>query len=301
MAEASADRILFAVALRLGSVFLFQCMNSAIKLAEASGATLGEILFFRQFGAACLITLVIMRGPGLASIRTERFGAHVLRAVMGLTAMVLTFTALLALPLAESTTIAFTMPIFATILGAVVLREPTGWHRWAAVITGFIGVLIVAQPGSGHFPLWGALSGLAAAFTTASVSILLRQIAKTEATMTTVFWFSALSVLPLGIVYLFVAQPHDAYGWAMLAAVGILGGIAQIFMTSSIRYGPVSLVVPMDYSSLLWATLFGWLLFSALPTPMTWIGAPIIIASGLYIVWREHVRRRPVTDEAVTA
>jgi len=301
MADASADRILFAVALRLGSVFLFQCMNSAIKLAEAAGATLGEILFYRQFGAACLITLVIMQGPGLASIRTQRFGAHVLRAVMGLTAMVFTFTALLALPLAESTTIAFSMPIFATILGALVLKEPTGWHRWAAVLAGFIGVLIVAQPGSGHFPLWGALSGLAAAFTTASVSILLRQIAKTEATMTTVFWFSALSVLPLGIVYLFVAKPHDLTGWAMLAAVGILGGIAQIFMTSSIRYGPVSLVVPMDYSSLLWATLFGWLLFNALPTPMTWIGAPIIIASGLYIVWREHVRRRPVTDEAVTA
>lgn len=301
MADASADRILFAVALRLGSVFLFQCMNSAIKLAEASGATLGEILFYRQFGAACLITLVIMRGPGLASVRTERFGAHVLRAVMGLTAMVLTFTAVLALPLAESTTIAFTMPIFATILGAVVLKEPTGWHRWVAVVTGFIGVLIVAQPGSGHFPLWGALSGLAAALMTASVSILLRQIAKTEATMTTVFWFSVLSVLPLGIVYLFVAQAHTAFGWGALIAVGLLGGIAQIFMTSSIRHGPVSLVVPMDYSSLLWATLFGWLLFKVLPTPATWIGAPIIIASGLYIVWREHVRRRPMTDEAVSA
>ena len=119
--------------------------------------------------------------------------------------------------------------------------------------------------------------------------------------MTTVFWFSALSVLPLGIVYAFVAQPHDAIGWCLLASVGILGGIAQIFMTSSIRYGPVSLVVPMDYSSLIWATLFGWLLFDVLPTPMTWIGAPIIIASGLYIVWREHVRRRPTTDKAVSA
>jgi drug/metabolite transporter (DMT)-like permease len=301
MADASADRILFAVALRLGSVLLFQCMNSAIKLAEAQGATLGEILFFRQFGAACLITLVIMAGPGLASVKTARFGAHVLRAAMGLTAMVFTFVALLALPLAESTSIAFTMPIFATILGALLLREPTGWHRWAAVVAGFVGVLIVAQPGSGHFPLSGALSGLAAALTTASVSILLRQIARTEATMTTVFWFSALSVLPLGIVYAFVAQPHDAIGWCLLASVGILGGIAQIFMTSSIRYGPVSLVVPMDYSSLIWATLFGWLLFDVLPTPMTWIGAPIIIASGLYIVWREHVRRRPTTDKAVSA
>ncbi|MBX9642296.1 MAG: DMT family transporter [Mycobacteriaceae bacterium] len=299
MADASADRILFAVALRLGSVLLFQCMNSAIKLAEASGASLGEILFFRQFGAACLITAMIVNGPGLDSVRTERFGAHLLRAAMGLTAMVLTFVAILALPLAESTTIAFTMPIFATILGAVVLREATGWHRWAAVIVGFVGVLIVAQPGSGHFPLWGALSGLAAAMMTASVSILLRQIARTEATMTTVFWFSTLSLAPLGIVYAFVCQPHALAGWGLLISVGVLGGAAQILMTSSIRHGPVSLVVPMDYSSLIWATLFGWLLFNVLPTPMTWIGAPIIIASGLYIVWREHVRRRPQTAGAI--
>ena len=299
MADASADRILFAIALRLASVLLFQCMNSAIKLAEAAGATLGEILFFRQFGAACLITLIIMSGPGLQSVRTERFGAHVLRAAMGLTAMIFTFVALLALPLAEATSIAFTMPIFATILGALVLREPTGWHRWIAVAAGFVGVLIVAQPGGGSLPLWGALSGLAAAFTTASVSILLRQIARTEATMTTVFWFSVLSVQPLALVYLFVAQGHDAYGWALLAAVGLLGGVAQVFMTSSIRFGPVSLVVPMDYSSLIWATLFGWLLFDTLPTAMTWIGAPIIIASGLYIVWREQVRRRPQTAGAI--
>lgn len=299
MAEASADRILFAVALRLGSVLLFQCMNAAIKLAEAAGATLGEILFFRQFGAALLIAGLIAAGPGLGSVRTQRFGAHVLRTAMGLTAMVLTFTALLALPLAEATSIGFTMPIFATILGALVLREPTGWHRWLAVAAGFAGVLIVAQPGSGSVPILGALSGLAAALTTAGVSILLRQIAKTEATMTTVFWFSALSVLPLGIVYLFVARTHDGYGWALLASVGLLGGIAQIFMTSSIRYGPVSLVVPMDYSSLLWATLFGWLFFDVLPTPMTWIGAPIIIASGLYIVWRERVRARQATAQAI--
>jgi len=242
---------------------------------------------------------VILAGPGLPSIATKRLPAHVVRAVVGLSAMAFTFNGIVALPLAEATTIGFTVPVFATILGALVLREPTGWHRWAAVATGFAGVLIVAQPGGDHFPLWGAGCALAGAFGTASVSILLRQIGKTESALTTVFWFSALSLVPLSVIYARAAQPHELVTWACLASVGILGGLAQIAMTTSLRLGPVSVVVPMDYSSLLWATLLGWLVFDTLPAKATWFGAPVIVASGLYIVWREHVRRQEETDRAI--
>ncbi|QNA84743.1 DMT family transporter [Sphingomonas sp. So64.6b] len=298
MAETN-DRILPAIAMRLMSVALFASMNAVIKLAEERGATLGEILFFRQFGAAILLTAILIAGPGLRSVTTQRLPAHLARAALGLSAMACTFTTVLVLPLAESTTLGFTMPIFATILGALILREPTGWHRWAAVAAGFAGVLIVAQPGSGHFPIWGAVSGLAAAFLTASVSILLRQISRTEGTMTTVFWFSTLSLVPLGIVYAFVVQPHAPITWILLIGIGLIGGVAQLAMTSALRLGPVSVVVPMDYSSLLWATAYGWLIFGVLPSTWTWIGAPVIIASGLYIVWREHVRRTQLTLETV--
>jgi drug/metabolite transporter (DMT)-like permease len=286
-----ADRILPAIGMRLLSVVIFALMNSAIKLAERHGASVSEILFFRQFGACLLVSGVILAGPGLPSIATKRLPAHIIRAVVGLSAMAFTFNGIVALPLAEATTIGFTVPIFATILGALVLREPTGWHRWGAVAAGFAGVLIVAQPGSGdHFPLWGAGCALAGAFGTASVSILLRQIGKTESALTTVFWFSALSLVPLSVIYARAAQSHDLVTWACLAGVGIFGGLAQIAMTTSLRLGPVSVVVPMDYSSLLWATF---------PAEATWFGAPIIVASGLYIVWREHVRRREETDRAI--
>ena len=295
------DRILAAIGLRLVSVGTFAGMNVCIKLAEQHGAALGEILFWRQFGAAVLVGGIVLAGPGWRSVATTRMPAHVLRAVMGLTAMAFTFATILALPLAEATTIGFTMPIFATILGAVILSEPTGWHRWLAVLIGFGGVLIVAQPGSGHFPIWGAVTGLSAAMLTASVSILLRQIGRTEAAMTTVFWFSTLSMLPLGILYTIVFKTHPLDTWLFLAAVGLLGGAAQLAMTSALGLGPVSVVVPMDYSSLIWATLFGWLVFDTLPGPATWIGAPIIVASGLYIVWREHLRRQTETTQAVTA
>ncbi len=296
----ASDRLLPAIGLRLLSVGLFATMNACIKLAEARGAALGEILFFRQAGAAVLVTAVIAAGPGLATIRTQRLGAHVLRCVVGVISMAFTFAALLALPLAEATAIAFSTPIFATILGALVLGEPTGWRRWCAVALGFVGVLIVMQPGGHAIPLYGAACGLIAAMLTATVFIQLRQIGRTERAQTTVWWFSVLSLLPLGIVFLLSVQPHPPTTWLTLIGVGLVGGCAQLAMTASLRRGAVSLVVPFDYTSLLWATAYGWALFGTLPGETTWLGAPVIVASGLYIVWREHRRRQAATQAAIT-
>ena len=138
-------------------------------------------------------------------------------------------------------------------------------------------------------------------FLTANVSILVRQMGRTESTATIVFWFSALSLVPLAPLYLFWADWHPAFTWVWLLAIGLLGGAAQFAMTGSLRLGPVSVVVPMDYSSLLWAAALGWLLFGALPAPATWAGAPIIVASGLVIVWRERVRVLEQTRQATTA
>ena len=290
------DRLLAAVGLRLTSAALFSLMNVGIKLAEAGGATLGEILFFRQAGAAVLVAGVVAAGPGFGSLATGRFPAHLLRCAIGLTAMALTFSAILMLPLAEATTIGFSMPIFATVLGALLLGEPTGWRRWAAVAAGFAGVAIVAQPAGGHMPPAGIALGLGAAFCTSTVMILLRQIGRTEAAMTTVWWFSALSAAVLLPVYLFAAKAHPPLVWATLAGIGLLGGAAQLAMTGSLARGPVSVVVPMDYTTLIWATLLGWLTFGTLPVAATWTGAPVIVASGLFIVWREHVRRREETE-----
>lgn len=294
------DRILLAVTLRLSSVVLFVLMNLCIKLATNGGAHLGEILFWRQAGAALLVSAVIVAGPGLRSVATARFGAHVLRCVVGLTSMAFLFHTIAVLPLAEATTIGFSMPIFATVLGALLLKEPTGWRRWAAVIVGFAGVVIVTRPGGdgAHIPLAGAATGLVAAFLTAVVTILLRTIGRTERPLTTVFWFSVLSLAPLGIAYALAAQAHTPWVWLVLVCCGLFGGAAQIAMTTSLAYGPVSTVVPMDYTSLLWATLFDLAVFGMAPAESTWIGAPVIVASGLYIVWREHVRRREETTQA---
>ncbi len=292
------DQVFKGILLRLFAIACLSTMSALIKLAEARGAGLVETMFHRQFWAVPLVTAWIAAGPGLGSIRTRRFGAHAVRTAVGMTGMVFTFGSVLLLPLAEATTFQFTVPIFATILGALVLGEPTGWHRWGAVIAGFVGVLIVAQPGSTHIPLQGAAVGLLAALFVAIVAILLRQIGKTESAGTTVFWFSALSVPPLGLVYAFHLQPHDAGTWAVLIGIGLVGGLGQLALTGAMRYAPVSVVVPMDYSSLIWGTLYGWALFGMLPTRWTLLGAPVIIASGLYIVWRERRRGLTLTEAA---
>lgn len=283
----------------MGSAAAFTLMNLCIKLAEAHGAHLAEILFFRQSFALPPVLLWIALGPGLGSIRTAHFGAHLSRAALGLMSMCFVFSTVLLLPLAEATTLQFTLPIFATILGAVVLREPTGWHRWSAVGVGFLGVLIVTQPGTGHMAALGIATGLTGAFLAASVTILLRQISRTESAPTIVFWFSLLSLPPLGIGFAIYGQPHPWETWALMMSVGLVGGIAQLMMTASLGVAPVSAVVPADYSGLVWAALLGWLAFGAFPGWATWAGAPVIIASGLYIVWREHRLRRQRTTRAL--
>lgn len=297
----AAQRPLYALGLRLLAIAALATMSALIKLASMHGVQLAETLFFRQFFAVPVVLAIVLAGPGIGSLRTARIGRHVTRTLFGLIGMVANFGAVILLPLAEATTLQFTVPIFATILSTLLLKEVAGLHRWSAVLIGFIGVLLVVQPGNGHFPLFGAAVGLSAAFMVALISIQIRELGRTESPTTTVFWFSVLSIPILGLAYPFFARAHDATTWALLVSIGLIGGIGQMALTSALRWAPVSTVVPMDYSSLIWATLYGWLLFGVLPTASTWLGAPLIIASGLYIVWREHRLARRNTETAIAA
>lgn len=295
------DRRSFALGLRLFAIACLASMSALVKLAELRGTDLLEIMFCRQFLALPPVLAWVAIGPGFASLKTARLGAHATRTLYGLIGMVATFGALILLPLAVAATLQFTVPIFATILATLLLKEVAGIHRWSAVVVGFVGVLVVVRPGGGEIPLLGGAVGLIAAFMVALISIQLRTLGRTEPAATTVFWFSLLSSLVLAITLPFVIQAHDLLTWTILAGIGVIGGIGQMALTASLRWAPVSTVVPMDYSSLIWATLYGWLLFGALPGAGIWLGAPLIIASGLYIVWREHKLSRHNTETATAA
>ncbi len=284
------------MALRLLAVALLSVMFACVKLLSERGVGVIESLFYRQ-SILFLVVLVwiggsalVGKGPNLAAIRTQRPRAHFIRMVVGITAMGFNFWSYTLLPMAEAATIGFAVPIFATALAALLLKEPTGMHRWGAVAAGFIGVLIVLQPGGAHINAFGGLVAIVAAFLTASVTIVIRRLGSTESAATIVFWFALTSLVPLIPALLVMGEWHMPQHWGLIALMGLAGGLAQISLTAALRLAPVALVVPMDYTGLLWSSLIGLLLFAQWPVAATWLGAPVIMASGLYILWREHRR-----------
>ncbi|WP_037504244.1 DMT family transporter [Sphingobium bisphenolivorans] len=267
-------------------------MFVTVRLADSHGVHVVESIFYRQALALPVVFAWVAMTGGMGSLRTRRIRAHATRMVIGLTGMILNFLSYILLPPAEAATIGFTMPIFGTILSALVLREATGIHRWGAVIIGFLGVLIMIRPDAAHFPPIGLAVAIAAACVTAIVSLILRELGRTENSGVIVFWFTLLSLPPLGTAMLFYGQSHDLATWGLLLLIGVVGGIAQICLTAALRWGPVSVVLPMDYSTIIWTTLLGWAIWGDWPMSTTWVGAALITASGLYIAWREHVRAR---------
>lgn len=294
---APAERRLLAILLRLVNALALTVMFAMVKLAAERGVNLFESVVYRQLLAIPLVVGLVLAGPGLRSVRTQRPWAHVWRTVLGICGMCLNFLTYRLLPIAEATVLLFTVPIFATILSAVFLKERVGPHRWGAVVLGFVGVLIVVQPGGSALPAHGVLVGMTASLVVSAINITLRQIGKTETATTTVFWFTIMS-MPLAVALPVFGHMHDSYTFGILLVLGILGGIAQLTSTAALRLAPVSVVLPIDYSSLIWAALVGWLIFQTVPSPTLWLGAPLIIGSGLYIVLREQKLHRQKTLSA---
>lgn len=288
------DRLL-GIALRLGAVGCFGFMAAMVKLGHEAGVSTPELVFYRfALGLPPLLAWIIW-SRNYGAWRTSRPGAHMVRALIGLTAMTLAFTALDYLPLAEATTIGFAAPLFSVMLSATILGEQVGRHRWSAVALGFAGVLIVMQPGGNDLPHEGLFYAIAGAFGVAAVTITIRQIGRTEATQTTVLWFTILSMLATGALMPFYGSAHDGPTWLILIGLGFFGGVAQLLLTASLRFAPVSVVTPFDYSQLLWAVLLGWLIWDAHAPATTWLGASVIIGSGLYTLYREQKLGREKT------
>jgi len=277
--------------LRLLAMLMLAATYAIGKILVERGANLPEIVFYRQLFAFPIAAVGAFATVGLAVMPRAPLRTHVTRTGLGMTGMVFNYGAVALLPLAEATSIGFTMPIFATILSALLLRERTGVHRWSAVALGFAGVVIMAHPESANFASWGLIVALSGALITALVAIVLRDLGRIDEAPVIVFWFTLLSLPPLGLLMLWFGQAHDPLDWLLLLGLGVSGGVAQLLMTASLKWGPVSIVIPMDYSQMIWATWAGWLFWASWPLPSTWVGAALIAVSGLYIAWRERVRR----------
>jgi drug/metabolite transporter (DMT)-like permease len=297
-----AQRPIYALALRLLAMLALSVMLLLVKLTGEHGISLPETLFWRQFlPGIALLGWLGSRGE-IGRLRTQRLSIHARRALIGGLGMFLTLGVVQILPLAEATVLGFTAPIFAVLLAVVLLREKVGVWRWAAVVLGLIGIVIIAGPDRAHLPIRGLATGIGAAFMVALISIQLRDLGRTEEPVSIVFWFSAFCAPPMALFMVWTGLPHhDPAGWTMLFGIGAAGLAAQLLMTAALRYGSVSSVIVMDYSQFGWATLWGWLFFAHVPPAQTWLGAPAIIAAGLIIAWREQVRGSVAGSRSPTA
>lgn len=279
---------LLGIGFRLGATISFGLMAALIKLGHEASIATPKLVFYRfAFGLPPLLAWIALT-RNFGAWRTRRPLAHLIRGALGLATMTLAFSALAYLPLAEATTISFVAPLFSVVLSALILSEPVGRHRWSAVALGFLGVLVVMQPAGARLPPIGLGLALTAALGVAAVTITIRQISRTESTATTVLWFTLFSMAVSGAFMPFFGRAHSVEEWLLLLMLGLAGGFGQLFLTSSLRFAPVAVVVPFDYAQLLWAVLLGWLIWDTQPLATSWIGGAIIIGSGLYTVYREH-------------
>jgi drug/metabolite transporter (DMT)-like permease len=283
-------RPFLALGLRLAAVVALATMVMLVKLASNKGVHLAEMIFWRQFITMGLLTAGFLALGRLGAVKTKRFGAHIKRAIFGLTGMFFVYGAVVLLPLAEATALSFTAPFFAVMLGVILFKEKVGKYRWGAVLLGFGGVLVLTQPGSSSAAIdpFGIGVALVAAFLVAVISFQIQDLNKTETPWSIVFWFTVLTTPIAALAVPFVYVPHTMDVWLIIVAMAFAGAAGQLLLTSSLRYGSASVVLLLDYTSLLLATWYGYSVFDTAPSANLWLGAPLIIGAGLLIAYRER-------------
>jgi drug/metabolite transporter (DMT)-like permease len=274
-----------AALLMAAAILAFSVQDAAIKwLSRDYG--LAQIIFFSRILAVPFAALLAYRSGGLAQLRAKRPLLQVVRASLTVCDMLCFTAAVWLMPLADAITIGFAAPLFMTILSVPLLKERVGPRRWTAVLLGFIGVVIVLQPSGAGYGL-PSLYALGSAFAFALLIILTRVLTATENVPCLMFWNSGIVAGTMFILMLPEWRTPTGWGiWVFLLSAGI-GAVAQLLITEAFRLGEVSLLAPIQYTSLLWAGFFGNAIFGDAPTSTLLIGAAVIVGSTLYIVERE--------------
>ncbi|TIO06499.1 DMT family transporter [Mesorhizobium sp.] len=282
--------------LKIVSVAVFVGMSSCIKAAGT--VPVGQIAFFRSFFAIFPIVIFLaFQGKLGTAFSTKRPLNHIARGVVGVCAMGLSFFALTRLPLPEAITLNYAQPLLVVVFSSIFLGEAIRVYRWSAVAVGLVGVLIISWPeltllssgaALGDQEVLGVIAALAGAATSAVAMLLVRNLVQSEPTATIVLWFSvtasvlALLSLPFGWQAL---TPLQA---GLLVAAGFCGGLAQILMTAAYRHAEASVVAPFEYTSMILGIVVGYLAFGDVPTVHMLIGGLIVVAAGIFIIWRER-------------
>ncbi len=286
-----------AILLKVLSTFMFALMAALVRFV-AEIAPVGQVVFFRSAcGLIPVLVIYTLRGQLLAAIRTSRPVGHLWRGLFSLSSMSMHFAALSRIPLVETTAIGFVSPLFTVALAALVLKERVRIYRWSAVGVGFAGVIVMLWP---HLQLVhlivagaagatiGALLALGAALINAGSVIQTRRLTDTETNSAIVFYFSLICAVGGLLTLPFGWYAPSALELAALVSIGLLGGLSHLIVTESYRFAPASVIAPFDYATMLWAFALGYVMFGEVPTTYVFVGAAIVAAAGLFVIWREH-------------
>jgi drug/metabolite transporter (DMT)-like permease len=285
------------IALKIASTFVFTLMLVCVK-AVADRIPPGEIVFCRSFFALIpIVVMLVWQGHLPEALRTKRPWTHFSRGLVGLFSMTFNFMSLALLPLPEAMTIGYASPLIIVVLAALLLHERVRLFRWSAVAIGFVGIVIILWPrftvlsgGTiGDAALLGAMLALASALFSAFAAIFIRSMTHTESTGTIVFYFAlSSSILSLAVSLPFGWAAPSGWDAAILVLMGLLGGVGQILMTSAYRHADAGTIASFDYVSMLWGLAFGFLLFREVPTSSVIFGGAIVVAAGIFIIFRER-------------
>jgi len=287
-----------AIGFKLISALLFAAMSALVrKLGNV--APVGQMVFFRSaFAILPVVVIYAWRGELASAVYTRRPLGQLGRGLLSVFGMFTNFSALTRLPLADATAISFASPLFTVALAAVILKERVRVYRWSAVLVGFAGVIVMLIPhfDVGHYAAAGAAStaaigsifALASAVSNAGTVIQTRRLVQSETTPSIVFYFSIVCALAGALTLPFAWHTPTGPELAALIALGVLGGIAHIFLTESYRHATASVVAPFDYTSMLWALMLGYWMFGELPSALVYLGGGIVAGAGLFVIWRER-------------
>ena len=272
------------IVLILMSLVGWVIMNALIKLASVDFHAM-QILLFRNAVAIPTLVPVMIAAGGISTLAMRRPGWHLLRSVIGVTGMGCLIYGLGLLPLSDAIAITYAAPLFITALSAPLLGEKIGLLRWSAVIIGFLGVLIMVRPGAAIEP--ATLIVLFATLCFSFVVIITRYMSKTEHSIAIVFYFSlAASAAGAAFMPWYWVTPQGT-GWLILIVIGILGGFTQITLAMAIKAAPVSVTMPLNYLSLVLAAGLDIVVWGIFPAATTLVGTALVVATGLFIVYRE--------------
>ena len=286
MIQATGANNLKGLMWMLLSGILMSCMHGSIRHVSA-GLHPFEIAFFRlAFGLLPLLPWFIKLG--WAPLRTNRLGLLGLRGALNVACMLAFFYTLSITPLVEVTALVFTAPIFATIGAMVVFGERVGLRRWTAIGVGFLGVLVVLRPGFQEIGQ-GQMLALFAAVVWGVCIVLIKSLGRTESSLTITVYMS-LVMAPLALIpAIWVWQWPDQEQFLWLLAIGVLGGAGQMAMVEALKVGETHVIMPMDFTRLIWISVIAYAAFAEVPGLYTWIGGAIIFAATAFIAWRERV------------